>query len=188
MEIAGELIGMGAKAIVVACNTATAAAVEAMRAAYPQIPIIGTEPAVKPAADAGHRHILVLATPVTVAEERFSALIHSRCGTAEVIAVPCPGLATMIEEGHTSDELICKYLDGIFAPLRGKFDAVVLGCTHYPLARVAISRAAGGIFRYMTARQERQDRQPGAYPDQVLAPPGTSTAAFDFFQAETPEK
>lgn len=144
LEIAGELIGMGAKAIVVACNTATAAAVEAMRAAYPQIPIIGTEPAVKPAADAGHRHILVLATPVTVAEERFSALIHSRCGTAEVIAVPCPGLATMIEEGHTSDGVLCEYLDGIFAPLRGKFDAVVLGCTHYPLARTAISRAAGG--------------------------------------------
>ncbi len=143
LGITERLVAMGAKAIVVACNTATASAVEALRKSYPQIPIIGTEPAVKPAADAGHRHILVLATPVTVAEERFSALIHTKCSGAEVIAVPCPGLATMIEQGQTSGDAINAYLEDIFRPLRGKYDSVVLGCTHYPLAREAISRAAG---------------------------------------------
>lgn len=143
LDAASLLAEMGIKALTVACNTATAAAVEALRAAYPNMPVIGTEPAVKIAADAGYRHILVLATPVTVAEERFAALVSTRCGSAEVIAVPCPGLATMIEETDpSSPELECC-LDKLIAPHRGRFDAVVLGCTHYPLIRDSIARTAG---------------------------------------------
>lgn len=143
LGVAKKLVGMGAKAITVACNTATAAAVEALREAYTDIPVIGTEPAVKSAADAGYRRILVLATPVTVAEERFSTLVKTRCCGAEVIAVPCPGLATMIEENDPSSPVFGEYLDKLISPHRGRFDAAVLGCTHYPLIKDAVMRAVG---------------------------------------------
>lgn len=143
LAAAHRLTGMGIKALTVACNTATAAAVEPLRAAYPDMPVIGTEPAVKSAADAGYKRILVLATPVTVAEERFAALVHTRCGDAKVIAVPCPGLATMIEKHAPRDTVFDEYLDGLISPYRGSFDAAVLGCTHYPLIKDAILRAVG---------------------------------------------
>lgn len=143
LGVAGQLTKMGVKALTVACNTATAAAVDALRAAYPDVPVIGTEPALKLAADAGYRRILALATPVTVAEKRFSALVNTRCGGAEVIAVPCPGLATMIEENEPSSAVFDGFLDSLIAPYRGKFDAVVLGCTHYPLIKDTIAHAVG---------------------------------------------
>lgn len=143
LGVASQLTKMGVKALTVACNTATAAAVDALRAAYPDIPVIGTEPALKLAADAGYRRILALATPVTVAEKRFSALVNTRCGGAVVIAVPCPGLATMIEKNEPSSDVFDSFLDALIAPYRGKFDAVVLGCTHYPLIKDRIAHAVG---------------------------------------------
>lgn len=139
---AKRLVDMGVKAITVACNTATAAAIDTLRSTYPQIPIIGTEPAVKVASDAGFKHILVLATPVTLSEERFATLVKAKCRGAEVISVPCPGLATLIEENSANDECFDRYLDPIFKEHRGCFDAIVLGCTHYPLIKTAISDAA----------------------------------------------
>ena len=142
--IVNTLISRGAKAIVVACNTATAVAIEPLRAAYPELPIIGIEPAVKPARESGCRRVLVLATPVTVSEKRFAALLraNSREG-CEFIGVPCHDLAYMIENDATSDE-IEAYMSSVFEPYREKgFDGIVLGCTHYPLVREEIKRAAG---------------------------------------------
>ena len=139
-----ELIARGCKAIVVACNTATAVAIEPLRAAFPNLPIIGIEPAVKPARVAGCRRVLVLATPVTVSESRFSALLRANSGEGcEFIGVPCHSLAYMIENDASSAE-IEEYMSSVFAPYRGEgFDGIVLGCTHYPLAKREIERAAG---------------------------------------------
>lgn len=143
-DIFNELISRGCKAIVVACNTATAVAIEPLRAAFPDLPIIGIEPAVKPARVAGCKRVLVLATPVTVSESRFAALLraNSREG-CEFVGVPCHKLAYMIENDATSDE-IEAYISSVFEPYREKgFDGIVLGCTHYPLVKDEIRRAAG---------------------------------------------
>lgn len=146
------LVGMGCKAIVIACNTATAAAVEPMREKYPDVIMIGIEPAVKPAVDSGCRRVLVLATPRTVSEPRFSALLEARRGFSELIGVPCERLAGMIEAGDLDKkdaeayfrELLAPYMktgrDGIPAP---DFDGIVLGCTHYPFAIRGLRAAVG---------------------------------------------
>jgi glutamate racemase len=139
-----ELIRRGCKAIVVACNTATAVAIEPLRAAYPHLPVIGIEPAVKPARLSGCKRVLVLATPVTVSESRFAALLRANSSDGcEFIGVPCRELAYMIENDKTPDE-IEEYMSTIFAPYREEgFDGIVLGCTHYPFAKDEIKRAAG---------------------------------------------
>lgn len=146
--IVNELLSRGAKAIVVACNTATAVAIEPLRAAYPNLPIIGIEPAVKPARLSGCRRVLVLATPVTVSESRFAALLRANSSEGcEFVGVPCHELAFMIENGKTSAE-IENYMSSVFAPYREEgFDGIVLGCTHYPLALDEIRRAAGESVR-----------------------------------------
>lgn len=146
--IVNELLSRGAKAIVVACNTATAVAIEPLRAAYPNLPIIGIEPAVKPARLSGCRRVLVLATPVTVSESRFAALLRANSSDGcEFVGVSCQELAFMIESGKTSAE-IEEYMASVFAPYREEgFDGIVLGCTHYPLALDEIRRAAGENVR-----------------------------------------
>jgi glutamate racemase len=146
--IFNDLISRGCKAIVVACNTATAVAIEPLRAAYPEIPIIGIEPAVKPAREAGCKQVLVLATPVTVSESRFAALLRANSGNGcEFTGVPCHKLAYMIENDASSLE-IEEYMSSVLAPYRENgFDGIVLGCTHYPLARDEIKRAAGEDVR-----------------------------------------
>lgn len=146
--IVNELLSRGAKAIVVACNTATAVAIEPLRAAYPKLPIIGIEPAVKPARLSGCRRVLVLATPVTVSESRFAALLRANSSEGcEFVGVPCHELAFMIENDKTSAE-IEEYMASVFSPYREEgFDGIVLGCTHYPLALDEIRRAAGESVR-----------------------------------------
>lgn len=146
--IFNDLISRGCKAIVVACNTATAVAIEPLRASYPELPIIGIEPAVKPAREAGCKRVLVLATPVTVSESRFAALLRANSGEGcEFIGVPCHELAYMIENDASSDK-IEEYMSSVFAPYRTEgFDGIVLGCTHYPLAKDEIKKAAGDSVR-----------------------------------------
>ena len=101
---AEKLVASGAKALVIACNTATAAAIRKLREEYPELPIVGTEPAVKPAVE---RHpggrILVLATVMTLKEEKFSALREQYAHDAEIIPVPCPGLMPRYEATTAMD-------------------------------------------------------------------------------------
>ena len=130
---AGEmLIDRGAKALVVACNTATAAAIDDLRQLYPNRVIIGIEPALKLAAD--HfptARVAVLATPVTLREEKFAHL-QERFPKMEVTSIPLPGLVELVEQG-SSDEEVERFLRPILSPYAGLLDAAVLGCTHYPL-------------------------------------------------------
>lgn len=138
------LIGRGAKLIVVACNTATIAAVEHLRATYP-LPFVGMEPAVKPAAALTRTGVVgVLATGAALAGEKFHRLVAQHAGGVRVITQPCPGLVEQVERGdldgqHTR-ELVLRYTAPLLA---AGADVIVLGCTHYPFLRPQIQQAVG---------------------------------------------
>ena len=132
------------KALVLACNTATAAAVKDLRQKYPDLIVIGIEPALKVAAAhyPGGR-IGVMATEVTLREEKFDTLLHRFHENCSVTKIPMPGLVQLVEAGKTDSPEMDDLLRNLLAPHIGKLDAVVLGCTHYPLAARAISRVLG---------------------------------------------
>lgn len=135
-----------AKALVLACNTATAVAAEALRTAYPTVPIIGMEPAIKPAlAVAPHPRILILATPTTLHEAKLSALLRRYVSRAVFDKCPAPRLVGFVEAGLWDSPEVDRYLQEILAPFSGacRPDAVVLGCTHFPFAKAAILRYFG---------------------------------------------
>lgn len=139
------LIARGVKALVVACNTATSAAIGALRERCPNLIVIGTEPAIKPAVE---RHeggrILVMATPMTLKEEKFLALQAQYQPRAEIIPLPCPGLMEFVEQGVTSGGAVEGYLLDKLEPYRNvPVSAIVLGCTHYPFLTGAIRRIVG---------------------------------------------
>lgn len=135
----------GVKAFVIACNTATSAAAARLREEYPALPIIGAEPAIKPAAEAfpGGR-ILMLATPMTTREEKFHRLHEKYAGQAQIIPIPCEGLMEYVEQGILEGSEVESYLTRKLSPYLDKsVDAVVLGCTHYPFLRGAIRNVVG---------------------------------------------
>jgi len=130
------LLARGAKALVVACNTATAAAVSAMRERY-NLPIIGMEPAVKPAAAASKSGVIgVLATSGTLKSAQFAALLESYGRHVQVVTQACHGLVECIERGELYTEATKSLLKGYLQPLLDAgADTIVLGCTHYPFVR-----------------------------------------------------
>ncbi len=150
------------KALVLACNTATAAAVKELRRTYPDLIVIGIEPALKVAADhyPGGR-IGVMATDVTLREEKFDLLLHRFHENCSVAKIPVPGLVQLVEAGKADSPETEDLLRSLLAPYVGKLDAVVLGCTHYPLAAAAISRVLGETVVLLdggegTARETRR--------------------------------
>ena len=133
----------GIKALVVACNTATSAAIADLRMAYPDIIVIGIEPALKLAADTFPGGTLgVMATPMTLREEKFALLLERFDKTCDIYKLPAPGLVELIEGGKADSPETEALLRNLFDPLP-KLDALVLGCTHYPFAAKAISRVLG---------------------------------------------
>ena len=144
MAIGGFLLQQGAKAIVIACNTATAVAVDMLRARLP-IPVVGVEPAVKPAVAATRSGVVgVLATPATLASERYRNLIERFGSGIRIVAQPCAGLAEHIERGDLDGERTEQLLRGFVEPLlTERADVIVLGCTHYPLVAHIVLRIAG---------------------------------------------
>lgn len=131
-RIMEHLLAEDVKAVVIACNTATAVAAAELRARY-ELPIIGIEPALKPASEMRREgSILVLATPMTLKLEKFRAL-YARYGEG-AIPLPCPGLMELVE--READDEARRYLLELFSPYElTKVDAVVLGCTHYVFLR-----------------------------------------------------
>jgi glutamate racemase len=152
-RIARFLCDQGAQMIVVACNTATAAAVARLRAGSPTLPLVGVEPGVKPAvALSAARRVGVLATTRTLASEKFRRLAEVHADGATLVLQPCPGLADAIEaadaRGSGLDVLVERYC----APLReAGVDVAVLGCTHYVFARELFGRALPGVQLVDTA-------------------------------------
>ena len=159
---ARRLVGQGVKALVVACNTATSAAIGDLRAAYPELIVIGIEPALKLAADRfPGGGIGVMATPMTLREETFENLMHRYETVSRVYKLPAPGLVELVEQGRADSPEAEALLTALFAPYLGKLDAVVLGCTHYPFAAKAIARVLGEKVALLdggdgTARETRR--------------------------------
>lgn len=142
--IADTLIDQGAKALVVACNTATAAAISAMRERY-TLPIIGMEPAVKPAAAASKNGIIgVLATTGTLKSAQFAALLEHYGQGVQVVTQACVGLVECIEQGQLDTPQTLALLQQYCQPLIvAGADTIVLGCTHYPFVKKQIQKIVG---------------------------------------------
>lgn len=143
-EIADFLIAKGVKAIVVACNTATAAAIDGLRAKYP-LPIIGMEPAVKPAAAASKNGVIgVLATVGTLKSAQFAGLLESYGRNVKVVTQACVGLVECIERGELKTQGTRRLLEQYCLPLLLEgADTIVLGCTHYPFVKPLIQQIVG---------------------------------------------
>lgn len=139
------LAGKNVKAVVVACNTATSAAIEDLRKKYKEMPVIGIEPALKPAVEF-HRNgsIVIMATPMTLAEKKFKNLMKKYGRDSEIVPLPCPGLVEFVENGITDGPEIEKYLYGRLEQfLPAGVSAVVLGCTHYPFIKNSLKKILG---------------------------------------------
>jgi len=142
------LLEQGAKAIVVACNTATAAAAKLLRSTF-SIPIVAMEPAVKPATEATKVGTIgVLATVGTLANARFAALLERFGKGVEFVVQACPGLVEQVESGDLEGPATRKLVEEYTAPLRAAgVDVIVLGCTHYPFLRPVIADVVGPNVR-----------------------------------------
>ena len=140
----GMLYERGIKAAVIACNTATSAAVAALRDRFRDIPVIGMEPALKPAALAhSGGTVLVLATPLTLREEKFSHLMEHYRDGVRIVPLACPELVEFVERGELESEALSCYLHEKLDCYREAADAAVLGCTHFPFLRAAIRQVLG---------------------------------------------
>jgi glutamate racemase len=153
LAVADFLVGCGVKALVVACNTATVAAIALIRARYADLPIVGVEPGLKPAAAATRNgKVGVLATDSTLGGEKFLLLrdqIRSATG-AQFLLQPCVGLADQIEQGELDSDDTTSMLERYIAPLLAEgADTLVLGCTHYPLVQASIEK----VIRRTTQRE-----------------------------------
>jgi glutamate racemase len=138
------LVEQGAALLVVACNTASSAALDLLRAELP-IAVVGMEPGLKPAAAASRSgRIGVLATSNTLAGARFAALVERYAEGVEVITQPCPGLVELVEAGELDGPAARALVERYVTPLLDRgVDTLVLGCTHYPFLRSTIGEIAG---------------------------------------------
>ena len=188
------------KALVVACNTATAAAIGHLRSEYPDLIVIGIEPALKLAAD---RHpggtIGVMATQVTLREEKFHKLWERFAGGCTVHPIQAPGLVELVEAGKENSEEAEALLRGILQPYVGTLDALVLGCTHYPFAAPAIGRILGSRTELLdggdgTARETRRRLEeadllaPASQEGCVLLQSSGNTEQFKFLAQKLLDK
>lgn len=139
------LRAQGAKIIVVACNTASAAALHALRQGFPDLPFVGMEPAVKPAAEQTHTGVVgVLATPATFQGALYASVIERFAQGVTVLQDTCPGLVEQIESGNLDGAETRRILENALHPMLAQhIDTVVLGCTHYPFVIPLIEAIAG---------------------------------------------
>lgn len=191
IEHADALFEEGAKGLVVACNTATSAAVRVLRELHPDIPIVGIEPAVKPAVLSGkHPTVLVMATPMTIREEKFHKLMERYTDQAEIIPLPCPGLMDFVERGDLDGEDLHKYLTELLYAYRDvHLDAAVLGCTHYPFARKMIQEILGEQTQIFDGGEGTAKEMRRRLAEGDLLNPSTRIGKVDFRNSlEEPEK
>ena len=178
--IARCLLGQGARVIVVACNTASAAALQHLRAAFPAVPFVGMEPAVKPAAERTRARVVgVLATPATFQGELFASVVDRFARGVRVLPQVCPGLVEQVEAGELEAPRTQAILGQALRPLlEAGIDSLVLGCTHYAfvvplLARIAgpnveildpapaVARQTARVFHDLTGQPARAEGRPG---------------------------
>ncbi len=180
------LIGQDIELLVVACNTASAVALPALRREL-DVPVLGVvEPGARAAARASRSgRIGVIGTQGTVASGAYQVAIHAVRPDAEVVAIPCPLFVPLAEEGWTDpgDEIVRLVVRRYFGPLRAAgIDTLVLGCTHYPLLKPAIAAELPGVVLVDSAEAI------AAEVGKRLAPPSGRAAAHRFFVTDTPQK
>jgi glutamate racemase len=148
-SITRYLLDQGSRLIVVACNTASAAALKYLRRVFPDVPFVGMEPAVKPAAEHTRRGVVgVLATPATFQGELYASVVERFGQSVKLLQHSCPGLVTQIESGALESRETYRILQEALQPmLEEGIDTVVLGCTHYPFVIPLIQRIAGPDVR-----------------------------------------
>lgn len=187
--IAEFLVAQDAKALVVACNTATSAAIVGLRRRF-GLPIVGMEPAVKPAVEATRSGVIgVLATGGTLESARFAELARRFGSQARVVVQPCPGLVEQVESGDLSGPATRALLSGFVSPLLAQgADTLVLGCTHYPFLQpllrelagedVALIETGAAVARQLARRLAEADFRP--------AHPARSVGREAFFSSGEP--
>lgn len=148
-RITAHLLAQGACVVVLACNTATAVAIDALRAAHPHVRFVGVEPGVRPAvAASAKRHIGVMATTATLRSDRFQALLRRDATGCQVHLQACRGLAAAIERGRRDDPELRALIERNAGEVRDAgVDVVALGCTHYPFVRTEIEHVLGAGVR-----------------------------------------
>lgn len=186
--IADTLIGHGAKALVVACNTATAAAIAAMRERY-TLPIIGMEPAVKPAAAASNNGIIgVLATTGTLKSAQFAALLEHYGQGVQVVTQACVGLVECIEQGQLDSPQTLALLQQYCQPLMAAgADTIVLGCTHYPFVKKHIQEIVGPEVTLIDTGAAVAKRLHQVLEQKQMLNPATEAGDFVFLTSGTEE-
>jgi glutamate racemase len=144
-EITRCLLDLGARLIVVACNTASGAALHSLRAAFPAVPFVGMEPAVKPAAEGTRSGVVgVLATPATFQSELYASVVERFAHGVRVLQDPCRGLVEQIEIGDLNGPRTRAILETALRPMLAEgIDTVVMGCTHYPFVIPLIQQITG---------------------------------------------
>lgn len=153
-KICDHFIEEGVKAIVVACNTATSAAIKYLRDTY-DIPIIGMEPALKPAVENNEKgKIAVMATNMTLKEKKFSKLMEKYGQRADIVKLPCPKLVELVETGILEGEQMERAIRECFSGLNIKeVSSVVLGCTHYIFLKDTIRKVLGDSVKIIDGNE-----------------------------------
>jgi len=188
--ITRALLAKGCTSIVIACNTASSAALVPLRLLFPQVPIVGMEPAVKPAVEHTRTGVVgVLATRATVESKALADVVERFAHGVQVIRQACPGLARLIDEGRFDGPELEELLQGWIGPLleRG-IDALVLGCTHYPLVRPAIERIAGPHVRVIEPSAAIARRMAQVLEQHGLLTPGPADGSLECWTSGEPER
>jgi glutamate racemase len=190
VEITRLLLEMGAKVIVVACNTASAAALRHLRQAFPETPFVGMEPAVKPAAEASRtRTVGVLATPTTFQGELFASVVERFAGGVRVIPQTLPGLVERIEAGDLDGPLTRAILQQGIGPLLAQgIDTLVLACTHYPFVIPQIATTAGPGIRVIDPSPAIARQTQRILAERDLAAPRRHKGKILFISSGEPER
>jgi glutamate racemase len=189
-EVTKFLLAQGAKLIVVACNAASAAALHSLRLEFPEVPFVGMEPAVKPAAEQTHTGVVgVLATYATFQGALYASVVERFAHDVTLLQDPCIGLVAEIEKGNLAGAETRSILKNILDPMLEKgIDTVVLGCTHYPLVIPLIEEIVGPSVRVIdpapaVARQTRRLLEEHGWLAQ-----GTEPSKVSYFTTGKPEQ
>ena len=180
----------GIKALVVACNTATSAAVRILREENPDLVIVGIEPAIKPpAVTLDNPRILVMATPLTLKEEKFKRLVAQYADRAEIIPLPCHRLAELVESGNIDSPEIDEYTASLLEPYRDKnIDALVLGCTHYPHVKEIIERHVSPSVKIFDGGEGTARETLRRLTEADLLCPITQTGVIEIYNSSNDQK
>ena len=181
------LVGQGCKAIVVACNTASAAALKHLREEFPSLPSIGMEPAVKPAAGSTKSGVVgIMATPATFQGRLFRATVGRHAGSIRLVNQVCDGLAEQVERGEintpATEALLRRYLEPMLA---AGADTVVLACSHYPFVIEPIRRIVGPDVQVIDPAPAIARHVRRTLDEHALLSPGTATGSHRFVSTGT---